>query len=171
MTMTALWLLVKLQKRDQQFESLPRLGCHSKDSMVYAPRIRLAMQTGSFLNSVEKLRLTNLYRWQGRNMHIDKKKRKVTGRGPKDKTTVMGSWSVRRNHNNRRSNRKKKVLQKEIKKHVQAGTALYSDALKSYEGLDARYAHQVIDHAVAYVTVKFTQMDSKTFGVCLTTWP
>ena len=28
---------------------------------------------------------------------------------------------------------------------------LYSDALKSYDGLDAEYAHQVVDHAVAYV--------------------
>ena len=50
--------------------------------------------------------------------------------------------------------RKKKVLQKEIKKHVQAGAALYSDALQSYDGLDAEYAHKVIDHAVAYVNGK-----------------
>ena len=38
-----------------------------------------------------------------------------------------------------------------MKKHVEAGSALYSDALLSYEGLDGDYAHQVIDHAVAYV--------------------
>ena len=36
-------------------------------------------------------------------------------------------------------------------KHVEAGSALYSDALHSYEGLEGDYAHQVIDHAVAYV--------------------
>src|SRR6185437_598165 len=29
--------------------------------------------------------------------------------------------------------------------------ALYSDALKSYDGLSAEYAHQVIDHAEKYV--------------------
>jgi ISXO2-like transposase domain len=29
--------------------------------------------------------------------------------------------------------------------------ALYSDALQSYDGLAKEYAHQVIDHAVAYV--------------------
>ena len=38
-----------------------------------------------------------------------------------------------------------------MKKHVEAGSALYSDDLKSYDGLEGRYAHQVIDHAVAYV--------------------
>lgn len=31
------------------------------------------------------------------------------------------------------------------------GAALYSDALKSYEGLEIDYAHKVIDHAVQYV--------------------
>jgi hypothetical protein len=34
---------------------------------------------------------------------------------------------------------------------VEPKSALYSDALKSYEGLGEEYAHQVIDHAVAYV--------------------
>jgi transposase-like protein len=50
--------------------------------------------------------------------------------------------------------RKKKVLQNEIKKHVKAGSALYSDALRSYDGLDSEFAHKVIDHAVAYVDGK-----------------
>ncbi len=31
------------------------------------------------------------------------------------------------------------------------GSSLYSDALRSYEGLGDEYAHQVIDHAEAYV--------------------
>ncbi len=29
--------------------------------------------------------------------------------------------------------------------------SLYTDALKSYDGLDSEYAHNVIDHAEAYV--------------------
>src|SRR5229473_973642 len=48
-------------------------------------------------------------------------------------------------------NRKKHALQTEVRKHVEAGSALYSDALQSYNGLAGEYAHQVIDHAVAYV--------------------
>ena len=31
------------------------------------------------------------------------------------------------------------------------GAALYSDALKSYDGLAGDYAHQVVDHATQYV--------------------
>jgi transposase-like protein len=48
-------------------------------------------------------------------------------------------------------NRRKKALQAEVKKHVEAGSALYTDALLSYDGLASDYAHCVIDHAVQYV--------------------
>jgi transposase-like protein len=47
-------------------------------------------------------------------------------------------------------NRKKSALQAEVRQHVEAGSALYPDALKSYEGLD-EFQHQVVDHAVEYV--------------------
>src|SRR4029079_1375995 len=47
--------------------------------------------------------------------------------------------------------RKKKALQSEVRKHVEAGSALYTDALLSYEGLAGDYAHRVVDHAVKYV--------------------
>jgi len=48
-------------------------------------------------------------------------------------------------------NRKKKALQAEVRKHVEAGSSLYSDALLSYDGWAGEFAHQVVDHAVAYV--------------------
>jgi transposase-like protein len=48
-------------------------------------------------------------------------------------------------------NRKKSALQTEVRKHVEAGAALYTDALLSYEGLEGDYAHKVVDHAVQYV--------------------
>jgi transposase-like protein len=62
----------------------------------------------------------------------------ILERGGKVRTTVI-------------PNRRKTALQAEVKKHVEAGAALYTDALLSYEGLEGDYAHQVIDHAVKYV--------------------
>jgi transposase-like protein len=47
--------------------------------------------------------------------------------------------------------RRKAALQAEVKKHVEAGAALYTDALPSYNGLSKEYAHAVVDHAVEYV--------------------
>jgi transposase-like protein len=62
----------------------------------------------------------------------------ILERGGKVRTAVVPS-------------RKKKALQAEVRKHVEAGSALYSDALLSYDGLAGEFAHQVVDHAVEYV--------------------
>ena len=43
------------------------------------------------------------------------------------------------------------TLQPEIHKHVEPGSAVFTDALRSYNGLDAAFVHEVIDHAEAYV--------------------
>ena len=89
---------------------------------------------------------------KARNMHTGQRKRRITGTGGKDKTAVMGI--LERGGKVRTTviaNRKKKTLQSEVRKHVEAGSALYTDALLSYEGLASEYAHQVVDHAVHYV--------------------
>ena len=85
-------------------------------------------------------------------MHVSERKRRITGTGGKDKTAVVGI--LERGGKVRASvipSRKRKVLQEEVRKHVEAGAALYTDALLSYEGLATDYAHQVVDHAVQYV--------------------
>jgi hypothetical protein len=38
-----------------------------------------------------------------------------------------------------------------VRANVEAGSTINSDALRSYTGLTADYAHKVIDHAEAYV--------------------
>lgn len=80
------------------------------------------------------------------------RKRRITETGGKDKTAVMGI--LQRDGTVRTvviENRKEKKLHAQIDKHVEAGAALYSDDLRSYDGLANKYAHQVIDHAVKYV--------------------
>jgi transposase-like protein len=91
---------------------------------------------------------------KARNMHPANRARRITGTGGKDKTVVMGILERGKGTSKVRAavvpNRKKKAVQAEVRKHVEAGSAVYTDALKSYEGLD-EFEHQVIDHAVAYV--------------------
>jgi transposase-like protein len=85
-------------------------------------------------------------------MHVAQRRRRITGTGGKDKTAVLGI--LERGGKVKTTvveNRKKKTLQSEIHAHVEAGAALYSDELLSYDGLATKYAHQVIDHAVEYV--------------------
>lgn len=88
-------------------------------------------------------------------MHIDKRERRITGTGGKDKTVVVGI--LERGGKVRTSvvtSRKKRSLQEQVRQHVAAGTALYTDALHSYDGLAQEYAHRVIDHAEKYVDGK-----------------
>jgi transposase-like protein len=120
-------------------------------------RIRLAMQSGSFMKlggrgGSEVEADETFIGGKARNMHLSVKQRRITGTGTKDKTAVMGI--LERGGHVRTvvvPNRKKLALQAEVKKHVEAGAALYTDALLSYEGLATDYAHKVVDHAVEYV--------------------
>jgi transposase-like protein len=89
-------------------------------------------------------------------MHKDVRARKITGTGGKDKTMVMGILERGKDGKPSRirtrvvENRKKKALQAEVREHVLAGSAIYTDSLKSYEGL-SEFQHQVVDHVVEYV--------------------
>src|SRR6202171_6296602 len=85
-------------------------------------------------------------------MHKDKRERVIKGTGGKDKTAVMGM--VERGGHVRAfvvESRTKKELQQKVREHVEAGSAIFSDELQSYGGLDADYRHAVINHAVEYV--------------------
>ncbi len=117
-------------------------------------RIRLAMQDeifGSKLGGEVEADETFIG-GKARNMHESKRERRITGTGGKDKTAVMGL--LERGGKVRTkviSSRKRKELQAEVRKHVEAGAALYTDSLPSYSGLANEYAHQIVDHAVEYV--------------------
>jgi transposase-like protein len=152
----ALWLIVSCKNGISSYEVAGALGITQKSAWFMMHRIRLAMQSGSFVKlggdggevEVDETFIGG----KARNMHITERKRRITGTGGKDKTMVMGI--LERGGEVRTvvvANRRKPVLQGEVKRHVQAGAALYSDALKSYEGLETDYTHQVIDHAVQYV--------------------
>ena len=41
-------------------------------------------------------------------------------------------------------------LQAQVREHVQTGSAIFTDELLSYVGIEGEYAHQVVNHAVEY---------------------
>ena len=115
-------------------------------------RIRHAMHTGTFNKLSGQVEADETFiGGKSRNMHAEKRGRKITGTGPKDKTIVMGV--MERGGEVRATvvpTRRKSDVQAHVREHVLAGSALFTDALKSYEGL-SEFQHEVIDHAVAYV--------------------
>ena len=154
--MTAMWLLVNCKNGISSCEIARDLGISQKSAWFMAHRLRLAMQNGSLMKmggSGTEIEVDETFiGGKARNMHVAKRKHRITGRGTVGKTIVMGV--LKRGGEVRTSvvdDRRKITLQAEIKKHVQAGAALYTDELLSYEGLSKDYAHAVINHAVAYV--------------------
>src|SRR5208282_4914986 len=146
----AMWLVVNAKNGISSMEIHRSLGISQKSAWHMAHRIRFALHQGSFENMLtgEVEADETFIGGKARNMHVSKRERRITGTGGKDKTAVMGllqrGGKVRTQVIN---SRKKKDLQGEVKKHVEAGAALYTDALLSYDGLASEYAHQVIDHA------------------------
>jgi len=148
-----MWMVANCKNGISSYEISRDCGVTQRTAWFMLHRIRDAMQdrsTGKLSGEVEVDE--TFIGGKARNMHVGKRLRRITGTGGKDKTAVMGI--VERGGRVRTTivpNRKKSALQPEVRKHVEAGSALYSDALQSYNGLAGEYAHQVIDHAVAYV--------------------
>jgi transposase-like protein len=151
--LVALWLLVNCKNGISSMEIARHLDITQKSAWFVAHRLRFALHHGSFDKLSGEIEVDETFiGGKARNMHIAQRKRRITGTGGKDKTAVMGI--LERGGKVRTSivgDRRKKTLQAEVHKHVEAGSALYTDALLSYEGLEGKYAHQVIDHAVKYV--------------------
>jgi len=154
--LVAVWLIANCKNGISSYEVAKAIGVTQKSAWFMLHRIRLAMQTGSFLklgrNGSEVEADETFIGGAARNMHRDKHHRRITATGSKDKTPVFGI--LERGGEVRASvvpTRRKKSLQAEIRKHVAAGSPVYTDALMSYQGLSPDYAHKVIDHAEKYV--------------------
>src|SRR5580698_8299940 len=149
----AMWQVVNCKNGVSSYEIHRAIGVTQKTAWFMDHRIRVALGMATpdkFSGHVEADE--TFIGGKARNMHVAQRRRRITGTGGKDKTPVLGI--VERGGKIRTvvvPNRKKKTLQGEVKKHVEAGSALYTDFLLSYEGLEGQYAHKVVDHAVEYV--------------------
>jgi transposase-like protein len=155
--MTAMWQIVNCKNGISSYEVHRAIGVTQKTAWFMDHRIRFMLGLGAGEKMSGHVEADETFiGGKARNMHKATRARKITGTGGKDKTMVMGILERGKDGKPSRvrttvvSNRKKKSLQAEVREHVEAGSALYTDALKSYEGLN-EFEHQVVDHAVEYV--------------------
>jgi transposase-like protein len=153
--LAAMWLLLNCKNGISSYEISRGLGISQKSAWHMMHRVRYSFHGGPFEKLSGEVEADETFiGGKARNMHASKRAKKITGTGPKDKTAVMGI--LERGGKVRATvvpNRKKKALQSEVHSHVEAGSAIYTDALKSYDGLD-EFQHGVVDHAVQYVDGK-----------------
>ena len=153
----AMWMIANCKNGISSYEVGRALGVTQKSAWFMLHRIRLAMQNRSILKlggSGSQVEVDETFvGGAARFMHSDKRKRRITETGTKDKVAIVGI--LERGGEVRGAvvgNRKKHALQTQIRTHVKAGSAIYTDALMSYQGLKEQgFEHQVIDHAEKYV--------------------
>ena len=153
--LAAMWLISNAKNGISSCEIHRALGVTQKTAWFLLHRIRLAMQNGTLEKFSGQVEVDETYiGGLARNMHRDKRDKKIHGTGGSGsgKVAVMGLLE-------RKGNVRAKViadatqatLHGEVRQHVEQGADLFTDGWKSYSGLHADYIHQVIDHAEKYV--------------------
>lgn len=154
--LTAMWMLTNCKNGISSYEIGRTIGVTQKSAWFMMHRIRLGMQTTAFRHLGGKGKEIEVDETfiggKAINMHAEKHNRRIRSTRSKDKTAVFGI--LERGGEVRASvipNRKRSSLHPAIVENVKEDTAVYSDALLSYDNLRARYEHGVIDHAYGYV--------------------
>ncbi len=149
----AVWLIANSKNGISSHELGRALGVTQKSAWFMLHRIRLAMQTGSFDKFTGTVEVDETFiGGKARNMHKADRKRKITGTGGKDKTVVVGM--IERGGKARAhvvADTTRGTLQGHVRDAVEPGASIYTDANRSYSGLDAEYDHRTVDHAEQYV--------------------
>lgn len=151
-----IWLIANAKNGVSSYEVARSIGVTQKTGWFMLHRIRLAMQSGTFEKLKGEVEVDETF-IGGRTGNMTKERRARAEKyglttGGASKSIVLGflerGGEVRTFHIAHR--RKTKVIPA-VKDNVEAGAAVYTDALNSYRKLYEEYTHKVVDHAIEYV--------------------
>ena len=152
--LTAVWMLTNCKNGISSYEGARDLGVTQKTAWFMMHRIRLALQdkTGGKLGGEVEADETYIG-GLARNMHKDRRAKRISGTGGVDKVAVMGL--LQRHGKKVRTavlpDVQMATLTGRVQQNVKPGSQVFTDAAGGYNGLDADYIHGVIDHAETYV--------------------
>lgn len=158
--MCAIWMIANDKNGVSSYEVHRGIGVTQKSAWFLLHRIRLAMKTGSFLKMAGTIECDETFiGGKAKNMHVERRKLLIQGRGAVGKAIVMGILERGDKKAGKPSqmtamvvsDRKMETLQGQIRTNVEAGSDVMTDEWVGYEGLDADYVHNVINHSVKYV--------------------
>lgn len=157
--LAAIWLISNAKNGVSSYEIHRSLGVTQKTAWFMLQRIRLAMQTGTFLKFAGQVEVDETFiGGKARNMHRERRDRIIKGgTGGIGKAVVLGF--LERNKEDRRSqvrtihvqSQRKSFLHPKVQENVESGSEVFTDALGSYNALSSEFRHQFIDHAERYV--------------------
>lgn len=157
--LTAVWMITNCKNGVSSYEIHRALGVTQKTAWFMLQRIRLAMQTESYIRKLSGH--VEVYETfiggKARNMHKHKREKALGKAGTTGKVIVIGT--LQRNSDKSPSQVRAAVIEERdvdnlhgmVEKHVRRGSKLSSDEHPAYSGLEYDYDHDVINHAEAYV--------------------
>jgi transposase-like protein len=149
----AVWSIANCKNGISSHELGRALGVTQKTAWFMLHRIREAMKTGTFTRLKAEIETDETFvGGKARNMHADKREKRIKGRGAVGKAIIHGM--LERGGEVRASvvrDTEATTLQPLVRQHAEHGAYLYSDAMPSYRGLGGDYAHRFVDHASKYV--------------------
>ena len=169
--LVTMWLVTNCKNGVSSYEIARDVRVTQKSAWFMLHRIRLAMQDENFGSKLrgEVEADETFIGGKARNMHKSVYERRITGQGQsfRDKTVVMGilerGGAIRTQVI---ADRQKHTLQPIVRKHVEPGSALYTDEMGGYKGLDREHIHQIIDHANKYVDGRIHANGLENSGLC-----
>jgi transposase-like protein len=156
----AVWLLVSCKNGISSYEIHRALGVTQKSAWFMLHRIRLAVQSGSFVKlggSGSHVEVDETFiGGKARFMHKHKRARASApgfAKGMSNKAIVAGFFErgTRKVRTHVIPDREKSTFHAMVKENVELGSHLSTDDCHSYWGLDKEYIHQIVDHAERYV--------------------
>jgi len=155
---TAIWLIANCKNGVSSYELHRAIGVTQKTGWFMLHRIRLAMETGSFIKGPGVFEADETFiGGLAKNMHKSRRERTITGTGGSGKAVVMGV--LRRGSENEPSKVTAKhvpdtsydTLAPVIRANADRGSYLFTDDHAAYRGLRTGYIHRTVDHAIEYV--------------------
>lgn len=154
----AVWMIANCKNGVSSYEIHRALGVTQKTGWFMLHRIRLAMETGSFIKSGGPSEADETFiGGLAKNMHKARRAKAISGTGGSGKAVVMGV--LRRGDGVAASKVTARhvpdatatTLHAAVRAAVEPGSELFTDAHRGYRGLSADYIHQTVDHSIEYV--------------------
>lgn len=152
----AVWSIANCKNGISSHELSRAIGVTQKSAWFMLHRIREAMKTGTFQRTKATGEVEadeTFIGGESKNMHKDKRAKKITGRGGVNKAAVQGV--LERGDGERHSrvqtwaipNTEATTLLGNLSRSVERGAKVYTDSSPSYTGLQPRFTHATVDHS------------------------
>ena len=153
----AVWCIVNAKNGISSCELARALGVTQKTAWFMLHRIRLAIQDGTLCDFAGNVEVDETFiGGKARFMHAARRNKVMKGTGNAAHTPVMGLLERGKAGKASRvilkvvETTRKPELQAHIQQYVLKGAEVHTDQMRSYQGLEEDYVHNVINHAECY---------------------